>query len=152
MTEEFIYSLPLGAFFAYFLINFLGRSLQLQRVLPINVAPKWMNKDVVFFTTILNELLFVYWCYELFTVPDVRLLYAVPCVYLFRGVIVWFAKLRALGVFVSYLQKQIKNEESQKLESWQEEVFFFKEMLKKTQNHTKFWNEVSSMKSWKSRD
>lgn len=152
MTEEFIFSLPFGAFFAYFLVNLVGRSLQLQRVLPINVAPKWMNKDVGFFTIILNELLFVYWCYDLFTVPDVRLLYAVPCVYLFRGVIVWLAKLSALGVFVSYLQKQIKNEESQKLESWQEEVFFFKEMLKKTQNHTEFWNEVKSVKSWRNRN
>ena len=107
MTEDFFFSLPFEAFFAYFIVNFVTKSFQLQRVLPINVAPKWMNKNVVFFSFILNELLFVYWCYALFTVPDVSLLFAIPGVLLFRSFVDWLAKLRALGVFVSYLKRQI---------------------------------------------
>ena len=125
----------------------MARSFMLQRIFPINVAPTWMNKNTVFFTNIACELVFLYLCYALYVVPNIKLFYAIPALLVLRWLVNWMAKMRAVGVYIFHLKDQIQNETDES------ELYFYNQLLDKVSNNkTEFWNECKKNQFWKTRD
>ena len=120
----------------------------LQRIFPINVAPTWMNKNTVFFTNIACELVFLYLCYALYVVPNIKLFYAIPALLVLRWLVNWMAKMRAVGVYIFHLKDQIHDidhevcEHGSKRERVNEVFIHFQIVLKK-------WKVIPSIKDIK---
>ena len=146
--EEILEILPLGVLFAYFMSNFLSRSFLIQKTLPTDLAPNWMNKDIAFFLMIFNELIFVYWCYSLLIIPEVNIWYGIGGILILRFFVNWGAKLRALGVYFGYLKNLMKSfpESSDEYKQIQDDI------NRISSNPKIFWEECKSSKRWKDRD
>ena len=146
--EQILISLPHGVLFAYFLSNFLFRSFLIQKTLPVNLAPSWMNKDIAFFLMILNELTFAYWCYSLLVVPEIKTWQALVGIILLRFFVSWVSKLRALSVYFRYLKNQMKSfiDSSDEYKKIQDEIQLI------SSNPNRFWAECKSAKKWRDRN
>ena len=146
--DEIIEILPFGVLFAYFMSNFLFRSFLIQKTLPTDLAPNWMNKDIAFLLMIFNELIFVYWCYSLLIIPEVNTWYGIVGILILRFFVNWVAKVRALGVYVGYLTNLMKSfsESSEDYRKIQEDIKYIQK------NHNAFFAECKSAKRWKGRD
>jgi hypothetical protein len=143
--EQILQSLPYLAFFAYFLSNLIFRSFLIQKILPVDLAPSWMNKDITFLLMILNELTFAYWCYSLLVVPNIKTWQAIVGIILLRFFVSWVSKLRALGVYFGYLKNKMKSfpESSDEYKQLQDDIQLI------SSNPNRFWEECKRQKKWR---
>ena len=111
---------------------------------PINVAPTLVNKDAVFFIYIVYELIFVFWCYTLLTIPDINCWYAGPVIILLRWFVTFASKGRASGVYVIFLKREIDKTTDKGL------LYAYEHQLEQiTKHNSEFYNECKTAKRWK---
>ena len=132
--NEIIQVFPFGAFFVYFIVNLLGKSFLVQKTFKTDLSPKFVRGNVPIAIFLICDATFIYFCYELLTLPSLDLWIGIGLLILIRIAVGFLAKMRAVGVYCAWLKEaglltELKHAQKHPLKTLQEN------------KHRKWWKD-----------
>jgi hypothetical protein len=107
--QELFDSFPFIPFFIYSLSWSVIWSILILKTFPVDISPKWINKDISFMLMLLIEVPFLYFAYTLFTIPVFGIWKAILVIVVARWIVKFVSKMIGLVRYTKFLQGKLKS-------------------------------------------